>query len=197
MNRLSTLLILLLSFVESAVRAQTGMTVIGDLQLMETAVVSVFTDSLTLAHDVNGDGTLMLAGETPQTIDAKAKTIQHLVVRNPKGLTLKGNLTIRKSLTIERGNLAMLPGAQLRVLPLATVAVLPGCRLIRSGITLQTETDAMTHPKKLLLLDANLLASAGERPAKSLPKTRREAKPGVRAEYRSPDLAQSAPPPKD
>ena len=131
------ILTLLLSFIGSAVQAQTGMTVFGNCSVAEHTVIVVSDEQLTLEGDVTGEGSLIMAGADTQTIASHNHAIDRLVVANPKAVKVKGKLTIRKSLTVERGNLVVEPHAELVIEPGALVTLMASCKRIQSGVIIQ------------------------------------------------------------
>lgn len=158
--------------------------------------MSVFVEKLTLEADVNGDGEVIMAGQESQTIDAKAKAIDHLVVRNAKGVKVKGDLTVRKSLTIEQGDLAVLPQAQLTVSARAIVTLFAGCHLIRSGENLKTGPDAVSQSSKPFHLVYAVSESTAEQEGSRVCKSRLKTALAMLAiRYDSPALQSAMPPP--
>ncbi|MGM9511959.1 hypothetical protein ACS5NO_29760 [Larkinella sp. GY13] len=191
-----SLLILLLLLAGRAGFAQSGMTVFGDCYVQEKASMSVFVEKLTLEADVNGDGELIMAGQESQTIDAKSKAVDHLVVRNAKGVKVKGNLTVRKSLTIGQGNLAVLPQAQLTVLPGTTVTLSAGCHLIRVDEQLKTRKEAVSQTAKPFHLVCEVSEStAGQEGRRVCKSSHKSAIATLAIRYDSPDLQGAMPPP--
>ena len=144
MKHITQLLTLLLSCLGSAVLAQSGMAVFGDVSIGEKAVISFMDEQLTLEGNLTGEGTLLMAGSDTQTIASHNHAIDRLVVANPKAVTVRGKLTIRKSVVVKLGSLVVEPQAELELSMSAVIALRPGSKLIYSLDVFQT--DKATFP---------------------------------------------------
>ncbi|MGA0560303.1 hypothetical protein ACO2Q8_26805 [Larkinella sp. VNQ87] len=136
------LLTVLLPFLGNTVLAQSGMTVFGEVGVAEKGSMAFFDEQLVLRGDVTGEGELVMAGKDTQTIAAQDHTIDRLVVTNPKAVRVRGKLTVRKSITVEKGDLVVEPQARLVVLPGAQIALATDSRWIGSDGVIQSGPDA-------------------------------------------------------
>ncbi|MGM9511939.1 hypothetical protein ACS5NO_29660 [Larkinella sp. GY13] len=128
MKPFSLILTILFPLLGSVVQAQTGLTVFGDCSVAADASIGFFGDHLTLNADLGGEGSVVMAGNQIQIIEAADKTVSRLVIVNPTVVKVRGKLTVRQSLVVERGRLDVLPQSSLVLAPQSRLLVLPGSR---------------------------------------------------------------------
>ena len=137
MKHIFSIVFFLTIWVTDASWAQSGMAVYGKISIGKKMPMAVSADGLILEGDVTGEGALILAGKDTQTVVAHNHAIDHLVVANPKTVKVKGRLTIRKSLTVEQGNLTVEPHSDLTVLPGALVTRASGSKRMHPSEVIQ------------------------------------------------------------
>lgn len=92
----------------NATFAQNGVLVQGNVCIDSLGQVAVFSEVLTLEANLIGDGELIMAAPTRQTIDAKGHSLSRLTIENPAGVDVVSDLVVTKKLRIPQGELRLI-----------------------------------------------------------------------------------------
>jgi len=98
------------------------------LAIFDKSVLSVKGNVVLNHANIQGEGTLMLTDNKDIDLVSTFSSVQHLVINNTHTVTLRGSLTIQKSLKVQQGtfdvqhgNLILAENAIVQIYPQATI----------------------------------------------------------------------------